>query len=452
MAITYDYGYNIVGNAAGVVVNTASTSVSLTGLTTGEDYEVRVYVRDDQSGVVYLSAAGTATFTASAQAVTVDLASVTNSVALHSVTPILPIVVQLDALAPTSTVNAVAPVVVFTGNTYTLKLNHIEGTTTYITGLTSLSYDLTGLVENDNYEVSIQTTERVGGVEYIHPYSATAAFSPSVPSWISLDAITGNVTLNTVEPFIDPTVRVELAPVSGVVTLNEMTAFTTAIEPIAIDLTSISVTPTLNTLTAYTPEPLVVNLGSIPLAPAIKSMGAYQAGSAIYRLKLIQDGGPTVFFEDITGTNYALTGLVESGTYTVSVQAQDNVVSHEGVTYFLPYAEGLTFLSESRPDVVVNLPTLSLASTVSPLTVFDRVLQIINFDYTNDAPDFIVTGEGLPSIQSMTITVDGVPMDVVLDGTLFTGTLSKVPLLIAHIEELDGYQTLSAGNTILEVN
>ena len=425
MAITYNYSYNIVGDAHGAVTNTASTSAALTGLTLDANYEVRVQSVDDQSGVIYYSSYDEVTFTSSAQPVSINLAAITHSSSLNPVELNNTPTVFLGTVTPTLTLEATTPVVIFTGPTYTLRVNHIEGTISYIDGIVTNSYNLTGLIQNDNYEVSVRPTDRSGTVEYPQVYSAVLAFASDALPWVDLGSITPNVILN------------ELA--------------VSLVEPVQINLGSLNLTPTYNAVVAYTPTIVTVDLGLIPLAPAPGSIQAFLASLTAYNLKVVHEGGDTTFYNNITSGTYNLTGLIPNETYTVGVEPVNKELDHNGVTYFVIYNHSLTFVSELRNEVNVELGTALSTTTLTPLTVWDRILQIVNFAYDNNGEDFTVTGEGLPNIQEMTITVDGLPMVVALDGTLFTGTLEQIPLLINSMEELDGNQTLYAGTTLIEV-
>ena len=280
--ISYDYIYNIVGDALGAVNNTASSSVALTGLTTGETYEIQVRQRQDEAGVIYYSTLSSDTFVA--------------------VTP--PIVVNLATIVHTPVLNSVSPI-----------------------------------------------------------------------------------------------------------------------------------------------SPVVVNLGLINPTPLINEVRSYQ----VYKLRVKEVGGATTYIDNIIGNSSAITGLTESANYEVAVRVMDNAIDHNGVTYFTTYSNTISFLSEYRPPVLINLNTITSTTSVHSLTVFDRVLKILNLQTNNDADDFVVTGTIEPDIATISITVDGVEMAVVHDGSFFTGTLSQVPLLISTGEELDAPVQLYAGNTLLEV-
>jgi len=426
MAITYDYSYNIVGDPQGAVTNTSLTSVSLTGLTTGEDYEVRVFQRQEETGAVYLSSAGVATFTAASSSVAIDLPTLTIGATLNAVAQVAAVGVDLGLISHVATLEVVDPFTAFTGNSYNLKVDHIEGASTnYVNDLVSTSHTLTGLIENDNYDVSVQTIERLGGIEYPHVYTPTVSFIPVAPAWTAIGTILSPTTLNSVSPVVESALRVDL----GVVT------------------------PTVNleTLTAYTVEPVVVNLGLIGHTATLNNVAVFYEGGLLYKLKVVQEGGPTVFVEDIAGVSYALTNLIENETYTVSVIAEDNEVDHNGVTYFTGYSNPLTFLSFLRPVVEVGLPPVSHVATLNPVAALDRILKIQNVVYSQDSGDFELSGTTSHDIQTLTATVDGNPMVVNFSGTVFDATLTVVPLEISSMEELDGHQPLSAGTQILEV-
>jgi len=455
MAITYDYNYNIVGDALGPVINTSQTSVSLTELTNGEDYEVRVFQRQDESGVLYFSSVGVATFTAISSAVSVDLPLIAHNVTMNSVTVATPITVELGTVIPAPTVNAIAPVIVITGTSYNLKVEHIEGATTdYIESLVNSSYGLTGLVENDTYEVSVQTIERVSGAEYPHPYTPVVAFSPAdidPTIRISLDLLNPALTANALtihNP--QPPVITDLGLVSDSPTLNPVSVFIDS--TVRVNLSLASPITTIGQLTVLNPKsPVIVGLSLVNLTPTLNILETYQEGLEAYKLKVTQDGGATIVIEDITGNSYNLTGLTEGETYTVAVAPSNNSVDHEGVTYYKSYSEGLSFLSEFRPVVSVDLLPITPVALLEPLTVFDEILKVLNFAYDNQGDDFTVTGEALPSIQNITITVNGNLMDTTFDGTLFEGVLTREALLIPHTDEIDGYQGLSIDSQILEV-
>lgn len=426
MAITYDYTYNIVGSSLGAVNNTASSSAALTGLTTGEIYEVGVRQRQDESGVIYLSAVDVETFTPIVSDVVVDLSTISHSAVLNPIGAISPLVIDLGNITPNIALQSITPIVPISGTSYNLKLRHVEGaTTTIVADILSPSYALTGLTVNDNYEVSIQTVDRSAGAEYLHPYTAVVAFVATVPSWNILGTIAPSVTLNAITPYVDQTIRVDLGLINNPVTLN--------------------------TLVAYMVVPIIVELGSISPAITVNSMGIYQEGLALYTLEVEQVNGATVVYEEVGGNSLPLSSLIADETYNVRVIQEDNALVHEGVTYFTGYSETLTFLSAYRPPVIVELGSLTTSVLLSPLTAFDRVLRIANFAFDNLGDNFIITGDALPSVQSMTITVDGNPMAVTLDGTSFVGTLLSEALEIPHMEELDGYQTLTLGNTLIEV-
>jgi hypothetical protein len=427
MAITYDYTYNIVGDALGAVNNTASTSVNLTGLTTGEDYVVSVRQRREEGGIVYLSIADSETFTPVVSSVVVDLSQISTTPVIHPISLSLPISVSLGALSYSTTLNSIAAYTPLLVDSYNIKLHHVEGVSdTDIENVLTNSYGLTGLITDDNYEVSVQTVERISGVGYPTLYSDAVAFASIASNAVGVDlgTISSSVSLNSVGAITDNTVRIDL----GVITTNT----------------------TLNSVTAS--GSVIGNLGLIASIASLNSISAYQPGTPIYTLRLQQDGEAASEISGIIGNSYNLTGLLLNETYTVSVIAEDNGIDYSGVTYFLPYSDTLTFLSEARPTISVGLGHLIPdVLTLHEYSAYDRFFLINNLSYSQASGDFELSGSATLELQSMAITVDGNPMTVTLNGSLFDATLEAVPLFIKHADELDGYQPLSAGNQLLEV-
>jgi hypothetical protein len=428
MATTYDYRLKEVGQAFGSVVNTASQSVGLTGLTLGVDYEIQVrLIETTASSDVYQTPWGSATFQTAAAGVFVDLGLITPSVTLGSIGINPPVVVNLGLIEPSVALNAVEPWMPPSGATYELKVEHVEGATTdTINTGANTSYGLTGLVLGDTYNVSVRIVHYAGGVPYYSVWSAVASFVPAAAAQV--------IELGLIEP------SVTVNPVSGA---GDVVVSLGLIEP-SITLPDIGWLPSVS-----------VDLGLITTSVTLGDIAQSIVDGTTYTLRLEAAASSDITITDITSTTYAVTGLVENETYTASVR---KYVVKGGVEYVGVWSASSVFVAtttQGLPDVVVNLGLINISGpTVLDMAVFDSGFIIETLEFVNDyGTPFRVSGTASAEIAVMTITIDGVEMGVSFDGTTWSAILAEDTITIHHVDwEFEEPQIVQAGNQVLEIN
>jgi hypothetical protein len=467
VAITYDYKFNIVGDAEGPELNSASESVSLTGLTNDVDYEISVRERDLTNGIIYLGAYTLSTF--------------------HSYIVPTSLVVNLGVISSALTLGALTPFISVNTEVHDLKINHVQGSESIVAGITTNSYDLTGLVLNDNYELRVKTTATIDGVTYFYPYSPALAFvggelssvvvnltslelSVSTPdiraaikstvdlgplnlavavqamtagvmTFVDLGVVTPNTTLNNIE--FASKVIVDLEPISHNVVVPNVIAGTVLF--INLGLISKAVT----TLDVYGAVKVVVNLGIISPSITLNNSSAFVAGASTYDISINEVDGPTTYIYNVTGSPLVVSGLTINKSYTIGVRES---ASETGVKYLHIWSYSNTFTALQLNPVIIELNELIPSNTLLDVGALARLFTLDSFNFNNTNEDFTIFGTTSINLQSVVIEIDGEPIPSAFDAKNWSGTLSPEALTIAQIEELDGPQSLESGTTPIEVN
>jgi len=425
MAITYDYRVNETGEALGSIVNTASSSAALSGLTTDTNHTVTVRQRQSESGVLYFSEWVSVAFQTAAPVATVvvNLLAISHSVTLNGISSAPAVFADLGVISHSAALNQVTPFVSPSGNYFDLRIDHIEGGVTIVSELAGSPYELTGLISGDSYEVSVRSVNKAGGVAYYSLWSSADIFEAgsAQPVQIDLEVLSHTVTLQPVQA-VASTVVVNLGLLSHSATLNSVNV----ISLVHVNLASISSSVTLNTIT-----------------PVLDTSNSVQ-----YTLRVEQEGGSTSLLEDVTSP-HVITGLVEDDNYDISLKK--DVVS-DNVQYKGLWSAPASITATQPSGVIVVLGVVGHSVTLNSVVAIDTDFIIDSFGYTNvQGEPFRLLGTASVDIQSMSITIDGVEMAVSFNGKAWNAILSEDAMEVTQLDELDGYQFLAAGNTVLEV-
>jgi hypothetical protein len=407
MATSYDYRYHEVGQAEGTIQNTASTSVVLSGLTAGLSYEIDVRVRESDGGVVYLGLWSSLVFEVSAS-VGVTLSTINPSVTLNTVTIASgtpPIYVDLGVIAPSINLNPITIVGAASLELYDLSLLHVlSGTSTQVLGIGDTTHSLTGLTEGEDYEVKVRSSNITEGAAY-------------PPTW-------SNSTLFT----------------AG------------ALSSVIVNLENLSTAVTINPITQYLPpSDIYITLGTVTPAVTVNSISLPPPIGTYYMLEVNEVGVGITYVDSITGQDHLVSGLTVDASYIVRVRAY---VIDGSARYYSPWSDPTAFTASELHDIYINLGVIAQNSLIlgaMDYPVFPLVME--NFDFTNETVEgFRVFGRFSHKIQSMSVTINGSPMGHSFEGFDWTAVLQDDVLQINQVEELDGPQPLTAGNTVLEVN
>ena len=424
MATTYDYRLKEVGQAFGSVVNTASQSASLSGLTLGVDYEIQVrLVETTASSDIYQTPWGSATFQTVELVVFVDLGLISHTVALGSVAFNPPVAVELGLIEPSVTLNTMEAWVDPSGATYELRVEHVEGATTDTINMgANTSHGLAGLILGDTYSVSVRIVHYAGGVPYYSVWSDVASFvSAAAVQVVELGLIEPSVTLHSISNTSDVVINLGL------------------IEP-SVTLSNIGGLPSV-----------VVDLGLIAPSVTLNDIAQSLTDIVSYTLRLEAAGSSDITITDITNATYTLTDLVENETYTASVK---KCVIKGGVEYSSVWSDSRVFVAAFIPDVVVNLGLISVSGpTIPDWLMLDREFLVDTFGFVNDdGASFKVSGTTSHEIASMAITIDGKEMALSLDGATWNAILIEDAVQLPLPDgEINGLQFIIFNNQILEV-
>lgn len=403
MAITYDYRYGQVGQALGSIINTAGTSASLTGLTEGLDYQVIVRENQTSGTTVYYSTWSTpATFTAaSTPAVVINLSAIAHSVTLGGISSISVVFGNLATISHSASLNVITPYIVPVADSYDIRINHIQGSVSVISGVLSTTYELTGLIDGDDYEVSIRQVKPVSGASYYSVWSNAVSFAAGgvAPSVVNLGLLNHNVTLGNITPGVF--LGVTLGLINHYVSLANVTDGTVT-------------------------------------------------DSSTYSLRVEEVGGSTSYITGLSGNSHGLTGLTEGVEHLVAVKKH---LITSGVRYDTTWSANASFVPGTLTAIVVNLTPVTHGITVNPIIAVDDPFYITSTSHINIfSQKFRISGTTNKAIESMTVTIDGAPMGVSFDGSTWNAILGQDTVQISTMEELDGFQPLMVGNQVLEFN